>query len=317
MATSHVAHDCKLGDRITIANGTMLGGHVHVESHASISGGVAVHHYATIGGYSFVGGQSRIIHDVPRYMLVDGNPSKVRCINVVGLKRNGIGPEAIDALHEAHRLIYRAKMNAKQAAEILESHGHLLPEVQQAPRITSRRSTPASTAGPANAGGSHESPESRRRRGRAPGPPSRQGPRRDARGRTRRRRRRPARAGPGRRRGLPDHAPSPTTATCSTRSTPSPSPCPTCAHREVAGAFLERGIPTLVEKPLATTLLEAEELVELADRPRRRSSRSATSSGSTRPSRPSTAWPSGPSTSPPSGWGPTRSARPTSASCST
>ena len=130
MANSHVAHDCKLGDRITIANGTMLGGHVHVESHASISGGVAVHHYVTIGGYSFVGGQSRIFHDVPRYMLVDGNPSKVRCINVVGLKRNGISAEAIDALHEAHRLIYRAKMNAQHAAEILESHGHLSPEVQ-------------------------------------------------------------------------------------------------------------------------------------------------------------------------------------------
>jgi UDP-N-acetylglucosamine acyltransferase len=52
----------------------MLGGHVHVESHASISGGVAVHHYVTVGGYSFIGGQSRIVHDVPRYMLVDGNP---------------------------------------------------------------------------------------------------------------------------------------------------------------------------------------------------------------------------------------------------
>src|SRR5207244_11353904 len=89
MAGAHVAHDCRLGDRITIANGTMLGGHVHVESHASLSGGVAVHHYATIGGYSFVGGQSRIVHDVPPYMLVDGNPSKIRCINVVGLKRNG------------------------------------------------------------------------------------------------------------------------------------------------------------------------------------------------------------------------------------
>jgi UDP-N-acetylglucosamine acyltransferase len=130
MAGAHVAHDCKLGDRITIANGSMLGGHVHVESHASISGGVAVHHFATIGGYSFVGGQSRIVHDVPRYMLVDGNPSKIRCINVVGLKRNGIGTEGIDALHEAHRLIYRAKMSVRQAAEILESHGHLVPEVQ-------------------------------------------------------------------------------------------------------------------------------------------------------------------------------------------
>ncbi len=130
MAGAHVAHDCKLGDRITIANGTMLGGHVHVESHASISGGVAVHHYVTIGGYSFVGGQSRICHDVPRFMLVDGNPSKVRCINIVGLKRNGINSEGVDSLHEAHRLIYRAKMSARHAAEILTSHGHLTAEVK-------------------------------------------------------------------------------------------------------------------------------------------------------------------------------------------
>jgi UDP-N-acetylglucosamine acyltransferase len=130
MATSHVAHDCKLGDRITIANGSMLGGHVHVESYASISGGVVVHHFATIGSYSFIGGQSRIFHDVPRFMIVDGNPSKVRCINIVGLKRNGISAEGIDALHEAHRLIYRAKMNVVHAAEILESHGHLTPEVR-------------------------------------------------------------------------------------------------------------------------------------------------------------------------------------------
>jgi UDP-N-acetylglucosamine acyltransferase len=130
MATAHVAHDCKLADRITIANGTMLGGHVHVESHASISGGVAVHHYVTIGGFSFIGGQSRIVHDVPRYMLVDGNPSRVRCINVVGLKRNGVTAEGINGLHEAHRLIYRAKMSARHAAGILESHGHSAPEVQ-------------------------------------------------------------------------------------------------------------------------------------------------------------------------------------------
>jgi UDP-N-acetylglucosamine acyltransferase len=130
MATAHVAHDCCLADRITIANGTMLGGHVHVESYASLSGGIAVHHYTTIGGYSFIGGQSRIYHDVPRYMLVDGNPSRVRCINVVGLKRNGISAEGIESLHEAHRLIYRAKMSARHASEILESHGHLTSEVK-------------------------------------------------------------------------------------------------------------------------------------------------------------------------------------------
>ena len=130
MAGAHVAHDCKLADRITIANATMLGGHVHVESFAGISGGVAVHHYVSIGAYSFVGGQSRIYHDVPRFMLVDGNPSKVRCINIVGLKRNGIEEAGLDSLHEAHRLIYRAKMSARHAAEILESHGHFTPEVK-------------------------------------------------------------------------------------------------------------------------------------------------------------------------------------------
>ena len=62
-------------------------------------------------------------------MLIDGNPSKVRCINVVGLKRNGIPAASIDALHEAHRLIYRAKMSASHAATILESHGQGAPEV--------------------------------------------------------------------------------------------------------------------------------------------------------------------------------------------
>ncbi len=131
MANSHVAHDCKLGDRITMANNVLMGGHVHVESLAAISGGVVIHHFATIGGYSFVGGQSRIYHDVPPFMLVDGNPSKVRCINVVGLRRNGISPEGIDALHEAHRLIYRAKMSPTHAREILDSHGHLTPEVER------------------------------------------------------------------------------------------------------------------------------------------------------------------------------------------
>jgi UDP-N-acetylglucosamine acyltransferase len=130
MAGSHVAHDCVLADRITIANGTMLGGHIHVGSHAGLSGGVAIHHYTTVGEYSFIGGQSKVVHDVPPFMLIDGNPSKVRCINIVGLKRNGISTEGIDSLHEAHRLIYRAKMSARHAAEILEAHGHFTPEVK-------------------------------------------------------------------------------------------------------------------------------------------------------------------------------------------
>jgi UDP-N-acetylglucosamine acyltransferase len=130
MVNVHVAHDCVIDDRVIIANNTILGGHCHVESYVTISGGVGIHPFVSIGSYSYVGALSRIYHDVPRFMIVDGNPSKVRCINVVGLKRHGISVEAIKALHEAHRLIYRARMTASHASEILASHGHLCPEVK-------------------------------------------------------------------------------------------------------------------------------------------------------------------------------------------
>ncbi|MFO7905726.1 MAG: acyl-ACP--UDP-N-acetylglucosamine O-acyltransferase [Pirellulaceae bacterium] len=127
MACSHVAHDCCIGDRVVMANGVLLGGHVRVGHHATISGGSAVHHFASIGAYTFVTGMSRVIHDVPPYMLLDGQPARPRCINVVALKRNDFPPRDIEALTEAHRLIYRAKVGLDRAREMLRSNGHLVP----------------------------------------------------------------------------------------------------------------------------------------------------------------------------------------------
>jgi UDP-N-acetylglucosamine acyltransferase len=129
MACCHVAHDCRLGSHIVIANGTLLGGHVHVHDYASLSGAVAVHHYTSIGSYSFVGGLSRVLHDVPPFMLVEGMPARPRCINVVALKRNSFAPEEINALAEAHRLIYRAKVGLEHAREILRGNDALTPHV--------------------------------------------------------------------------------------------------------------------------------------------------------------------------------------------
>jgi UDP-N-acetylglucosamine acyltransferase len=129
MACSHVAHDCRLGDHIIIANATLLGGHVRMHDHASLSGGVAVHHYATIGSYSFVAGISRVLHDVPPYMLCEGHPARPRCINVVALKRNDFSTETIHCLAEAHRLIYRAKVGLDHAREILRSNDQMVPHV--------------------------------------------------------------------------------------------------------------------------------------------------------------------------------------------
>lgn len=131
MACTHVAHDCRLGSHIIIANGTLLGGHVHVHDHASLSGGVAVHHYASIGSYSFVAGLSRVLHDAPPFMLVDGHPARPRCINVVALKRNEFSAEAIDCLAEAHRLLYRAKVGLDHAREILRGNNQLVPQVNE------------------------------------------------------------------------------------------------------------------------------------------------------------------------------------------
>jgi UDP-N-acetylglucosamine acyltransferase len=131
MACCHVAHDCKLGSHIIMANGSLLGGHVHVEDYASISGAVGVHHFTTIGSYSFIGGLSRVLHDVPPFMLCEGAPARPRCINIVALKRNDFSTHVIDSLAEAHRLIYRAKVGLDQAREILRGNSQLVPQVNQ------------------------------------------------------------------------------------------------------------------------------------------------------------------------------------------
>lgn len=131
MACCHVAHDCKLADHIIMANGSLLGGHVHIDDYASISGAVGVHHYTTIGSYSFVGGLSRVLHDVPPFMLCEGAPARPRCINIVALKRHDFSAHVIDCLAEAHRLIYRAKVGAEPAREILRGNGQLVPQVNE------------------------------------------------------------------------------------------------------------------------------------------------------------------------------------------
>lgn len=129
MAHSHIAHDCRLGDRVVIANGTLLAGHVHVHDDVTISANTAIHHFATIGSYSFIGGLARVPMDIPPYMLCDGSPARPRCINIVALKRNNFPPRVIQALQEAHRLIFRGKARLDDARDILRASGHLVPQV--------------------------------------------------------------------------------------------------------------------------------------------------------------------------------------------
>ncbi len=129
MACSHVAHDCRVSNRVILANGTLLGGHVHVHDDVTISGNVAVHHFVTIGGYAFIGGMSRVVQDVPPYVISEGNPARPRCVNMVGLKRNDFPREVIRALTETHRLLYRGKVGVDRAREELRSREMLIPAV--------------------------------------------------------------------------------------------------------------------------------------------------------------------------------------------
>jgi UDP-N-acetylglucosamine acyltransferase len=126
---SHIAHDCKLADRITIGSFSMIGGHTHIQSDAYISDKVGVHQFATIGRHSHVASQSKIVQDVPCYMRVSGNPSSVRGINGRVLLKSGLTGEGRAALRAAHQLIFLARMTLEQASGILKLHDHLTPEV--------------------------------------------------------------------------------------------------------------------------------------------------------------------------------------------
>ena len=129
MACSHVAHDCRLGDYIVLANGVLLGGHVRVDDRVTISGAAAVHHFATIGRYSFIGGMSRVTQDVPPYVLAEGNPARPRCVNKVGLERNSFPREIIAGLYAAFKLVYISKLGLDSAREALRESRQMYPAV--------------------------------------------------------------------------------------------------------------------------------------------------------------------------------------------
>lgn len=106
---SHVAHDCQLGDRIILSNSVGLAGHVVVEDHAIISGLAAAHQFCRIGEHSIIGGCTKIVQDVPPFMIVDGNPASTRGLNMVGLQRRGFSEDDIKALKSAYKKLFLKK----------------------------------------------------------------------------------------------------------------------------------------------------------------------------------------------------------------
>jgi UDP-N-acetylglucosamine acyltransferase len=131
LAYCHVAHDARLGNGIVMSNVATLAGHVIVEDSAIIGGLAAVHQFCRIGRMSIIGGCSKVVQDVPPFMMADGNPARTRTINKIGLERNAISEEAQTALKHAYKLLFREGLTISNALLQIESELPSLPEIVQ------------------------------------------------------------------------------------------------------------------------------------------------------------------------------------------
>lgn len=130
LAYSHVAHNVVVGNHVIMSNVATLAGHVIVEDHAVVGGLAAIHQFCRIGRMSIIGGCSKVVQDVPPFMLVDGNPAETRTVNKVGLERNGVSDEAQAALRQAFKILFREGLTISNALTRIESEVPKLPEVE-------------------------------------------------------------------------------------------------------------------------------------------------------------------------------------------
>ncbi len=138
MAYAHIAHDCKIGSHIILANAATLAGHVVVEDYAIISGLTAIHQFTRIGAYAMVGGFSGVGQDVPPYTIASGARAKLFGLNTIGLKRHGFSDAKINHLKKAYKILFREKRTLKDAIKKIQEDlsytdeiKHLIDFIQQ------------------------------------------------------------------------------------------------------------------------------------------------------------------------------------------
>ncbi|MEN2994568.1 MAG: acyl-ACP--UDP-N-acetylglucosamine O-acyltransferase [Thermodesulfovibrio sp.] len=129
MAYVHIAHDCKIGNHVIMANLATLAGHVQVEDFAFIGGLVAVHQFTRIGAYAMIGGFSGVGQDVPPFTMASGPRAKLYGLNLVGLKRRGFSDETINILKKAYKILFRDKLQLKEAIEKVKKELPQIPEI--------------------------------------------------------------------------------------------------------------------------------------------------------------------------------------------
>jgi len=117
MAQAHVAHDCRIGSEVIMANAATLAGHVEIADRANVGAYSGVHQFCRVGFEAFVGGYSVVVKDAPPFAIIQGNHAKCYGLNRVGMKRRGYSKDTIEKLHRAYHLLLSAKLNTTQALE--------------------------------------------------------------------------------------------------------------------------------------------------------------------------------------------------------
>ena len=117
----HVAHDCQIGNNIVLANNVGITGHVEVADWVILGGYVGVNQFLKIGAHAMVGGMAHITNDIPAFMILSGNPAKIRGVNVIGLERRGFDKETIAKIREAFKIVYKRKLTLREAIEQIKA----------------------------------------------------------------------------------------------------------------------------------------------------------------------------------------------------
>ncbi len=129
MAYCHVAHDCRIGNHVILANAATLAGHIQIEDHAIVGGLVGVHQFVRLGCHSIIGGGSGVNKDIPPYTMANGQRAKLFGLNSVGLKRHNFSDEVLRNLKKAYRLILRSNHTLEKALELAKAEIPNSPEV--------------------------------------------------------------------------------------------------------------------------------------------------------------------------------------------
>jgi len=129
MVHAHIPHNCRIGNQVVIGGYVGLAGHTEIEDQATIGGLAGVHQFVRIGRLSMIGAQSKIVQDIPPFMLAEGNPVEVRGINAIGLQRRGLSQESIAEIKKAFKLIFETKQSTEKIIEELKKRLRPLDEI--------------------------------------------------------------------------------------------------------------------------------------------------------------------------------------------